>query len=234
MAELERDLRALGALLEYPPEPDLVPAVRARLAQRERRWRRPLVLALAAVVLALAVAFAVPPARSAILRFFHLGGITVERVEKLPPVSRRSPVAGLRGPMSLEQARRLAGFPLLLPHLTPRRAYAEEGIVAMLLHVEGVEGPVLFAEFRGEGLGVVKKAIERQTIVEPVRVGNSDGLWLQGAPHVVTYLDARGRARVRTTRLAGNVLAWTRGATTFRLEGALTREQALHIARFVR
>src|SRR5919199_4045631 len=113
MAELERDLRALAALVDYPPEPDFVPGVRARLARPERRRRRPLVVALAALALALAVAFAVPPARSAILRFFHLGGVSVERVEKLPPSSRRSPVAGLRGPMSLARARRIAGFPLV-------------------------------------------------------------------------------------------------------------------------
>jgi hypothetical protein len=136
--------------------------------------------------------------------------------------------------MSLARASRLAGFPLLLPRSAPRRAYAEPGIVAMLLRVEGLEEPVLFAEFRGQGLGIVKKATLRTTIVEPVRVGDADGLWLQGAPHVVTYLDANGQPRVRTTRLAGNVLAWTRGEFTFRLEGDLTRRQALEIARFVR
>src|SRR5438105_3251180 len=49
MPELERDLREVGRLLVFPPEPELVPAVRARLGEAPRRFprRRVLVLALA-------------------------------------------------------------------------------------------------------------------------------------------------------------------------------------------
>jgi hypothetical protein len=233
MAELERDLRALGALLEYPAEPDLVPAVRARLARRERRWRRPLVLVLAAVVLGLAVAFAVPPARSAILRFFHLGGVTIERVEELPSAPRRSPVSGLEGPMSVEQASRVAGFGIVRPSSKVGRAYAARGIAAMLLHVEGVEGPVLLTELRGFDL-MMKKTAAGETAIEPLRVNGWDGVWIEGAPHVVSYYDPFGAHRTRATRLAGNVLIWARGGFTFRLEGRMSRAQALHIARLVR
>src|SRR5207249_3599125 len=87
---LERDLRALAAELEWPDTPALAPLELGR-----RRNLRPLVLALAVLVLALAVAFAVPPARSAILRFLHLRGVSVERVETLPPAEERPLVAGL-------------------------------------------------------------------------------------------------------------------------------------------
>src|SRR5205823_1036388 len=86
MSALELRLRALGQALELPPEPDLAPRVLERLEGRRRPfpWRRGAVLALALLVLALGAAFAVPQARSAILRFFHLGGVTVIRVETLP------------------------------------------------------------------------------------------------------------------------------------------------------
>ena len=52
MAELERDLREVGRLLAFPPEPDLVRSVRARLGEPAPRGfafarRRVLVLALA-------------------------------------------------------------------------------------------------------------------------------------------------------------------------------------------
>ena len=233
MAELERDLRALGALLEYPPEPDLVPRLSARLARPERRRRRPLVLVLAALVVALAVALAVPPARSAILRFFHLGGVTVERVEELPSAPRRSPVSGLAGPMTLERATRVAGFHVVLPSSRIRHAYAARGIVATLLHADGVEGPVLLTELRGFDL-MMKKVAAEETKVEPLRVNGSDGVWIEGAPHVVSYYDSFGTHRTRTTRLAGNVLIWAREGFTFRLEGRMSRAQALHIARLVR
>src|SRR5919204_2243483 len=136
MAELERDLREVGRLLAFPPEPDLVPAVRARLGEEPRPpffgRRRVLVLALAALVVAIAAAFAVPPARTEILRFFHIGGGTIERVPTLPNAPRRSPVAGLAGPMSLAQATKLAGFQ---PGLPPRhgKLFAHDGIVATYL-----------------------------------------------------------------------------------------------------
>jgi hypothetical protein len=233
MAELERDLRALAALVDYPPEPDLVPRVGARLARPERRWRRPLLVALAALALAVAIAFAVPPARSAILRFFHLGGVTVERVEELPKAPRRSPVVGLAGPMSLERADRVAGFRIVRPSSEIERAYAASGIAAMLLRVEDVHGPVLLTELQGFDL-MMKKVAAGETRIEPLTVNGLPGIWIEGAPHVVSYYDPLGRQRTRATRLAGNVLVWARRGFTFRLEGELTKQQALEIARFVR
>ena len=77
---IEQELRALAAFVDFPGERDLEPAVRARLTPRRRRGRA-LVVVLAAVLLAIGIAFAVPPARSAILRFLHLQGVTIEFVD---------------------------------------------------------------------------------------------------------------------------------------------------------
>jgi hypothetical protein len=117
MPELERELRALGAQVDLPAERDLVPAVRALLFEhpRRRRWLRPLVVALAAVVLALGIALAVPPARSSILRFFGLESVTVIPVDALPPAGRGPLAYGRRLP--LDSAERQAGFRPLLPDL---------------------------------------------------------------------------------------------------------------------
>src|SRR5205807_1201348 len=117
MLELERDLREVGRLLAFPPEPELVPAVRARLGDAPRRFarRRVLVLALAALVVALAPALAAPPPRTALLRSFQVGGVTVARAETLARAAHRSPVAGRAGPVSLEQAIARAGFRPLVP-----------------------------------------------------------------------------------------------------------------------
>ena len=52
-----------------------------------------------------------------------------------------------------------------------------------------------------------------------------------GAPHVVMFQTRSGRVQEFTTRLAGNVLVWTRGDLTLRLEGELTKERALQLAR---
>jgi len=229
MLELERDLREVGRLLAFPPEPELVPAVRARLGEAPRRFprRRVLVLALAALVVALAAAFAVPPARTAILRFFHIGGETVERVETLPNAPHRSPIAGLAGPMSLEQAIDRAGFRPILP---PRHGgiYADDGVLATYI------GPrTVLTEARSD-LGLSKKVASPQTRLEPVTVNEHDGLWIEGAPHVVMYFDSKGRGQEKHVRVAGNVLVWAYGSVTLRIEGPLTEAQALGLARSIR
>src|SRR5205823_10953262 len=97
---LEQELRAVP--IAWPETPTL----RVELAPRGRAWRRPLVLGLALVLLALAIAFAVPPARSAILRFFHLRGVTIERVDTLPDAAAKSLEAGLGPPPAPHDAAR--------------------------------------------------------------------------------------------------------------------------------
>jgi hypothetical protein len=231
MAELERDLRETGRLLAYPPEPDLVPRVRERLGEAPRMRlfarRRVLVLALAALVVAIAAAFAVPPARTAILRFFHIGGETIERVETLPNAPRLSPIAGLAGPMSAKDAADRAGFNLILP---PKHdgIYAQDGIIATYLRSR-----VVLTEARGD-LGLIKKVAGPQTRIEPVRVNDHDGVWISGAPHVVMYFDSQGRLYDKHVRIAGNTLVWAYGSVTLRIEGPLTQAQALSIASAIR
>src|SRR2546425_8902787 len=126
MPELEQALVALGREVDFPPEPDLVPAVRARL-ERRHFGRRPLVFAVALLVIAFGIAMAVPQARSAILRFFHIGAVTVERVETLPRAQTRPLTAGLGPAMSRLAAERRAQLTIVLPHLAgraPTRYYA--------------------------------------------------------------------------------------------------------------
>ena len=232
MAELERDLREVGRLLAFPPEPDLVPAVRARLGEAAPRGfgfgrRRVLVLALAVLVVALGAAFAVPSARTAILRFFHIGGETIVRVDTLPNAPRRSPIGGLAGPMSLQDATKRAGFNPILP---PKHGgiYAEDGVLATYIRPR-----IVLTEARGE-LGMSKKFASPQTRIEPVRVNDHDGMWISGAPHVVTYFDSQGRGYAKNVRIAGNTLVWAYGSVTLRLEGPLTLRQALSLASSIR
>jgi hypothetical protein len=103
MTELERALVLLGRELDFPAEPDLPPRVRARI-ERKRRVRRTLVFAVALVVVAFGIAMAVPDARSSILRFFHIGSATVERVHTLPPARERPLAAGLGPALSRHDA----------------------------------------------------------------------------------------------------------------------------------
>jgi hypothetical protein len=220
MTELERALLALD--VEFPPEPNLLPAVRARMERR--RWQRPLVFAIALAVVAFGIAMAVPDARSAILRFFHIGSVSIERVETLPAAQQRPLTAGLGAPMSRAAAESEAGFSMRLPKgVRPTQYYVRPGLIATMLRVDGK--PVLLVEFQGDQVSLTKKFAASETNVQPAQIGEF-GLWLTGGRHVMRWGDS-----ALETRLAGNVLLWLQDVRTYRLEGELSKEKMLELAR---
>jgi hypothetical protein len=226
MTELERALVQLGHELDVPPGPDLRSRVRERI-ERRSPYRRALVPALA-LLAALGIALAVPDARSAILRFFHIGAVTIERVETLPPARERPLTAGLGPPLSLHAAEARSGVALVLNGPRPQRFYARPGLLATLLQYRGE--PVLVAELEGDQMGIAKKLASPDTRVEVVRIG-SFGLWLEGGRHLLIWEARPGEVRQIEPRLAGNVLIWTDGDRTFRLEGGLKKGQMLELGR---
>ena len=58
--------------------------------------------------------------------------------------------------------------------------------------------------------------------------------WLTGKPHLFWYTDATGSLTSERIRLAGNTLLWAHGSLIFRLESALSLNQALRIASSLR
>jgi hypothetical protein len=241
--ELETRLRDLGAELALPWEPDLVGAVTARLHRPARRewgtWRRPLLAAVALVALAVAIAFAVPPARSAILRFFHLGAVSVERVQTLPPARQRPLVAGFGKPVDRAAAEERVGLKLLLPPLSggaPKQVYApgDEFLATVLsVPVDDQRKPVLLIEIPGQELGIAKKVVQKETLLAPVSVKGRSGMWIRG-PHVVAFVRTSSNGmHAPITRASGSALIWLHGNLTLRLEGDLTEEQALRLARSI-
>lgn len=238
MTELELQLRDLGGTLDFPSTPDLAQVVRRRLAERRRPWwravsrRQALAIALAVLAVSAAAVMAVPSARTAVLRFFHIGAVTVERVETLPQAKERPLTAGLGRPLPPDVAARRAGFRMLLPPLegSLQRVYFRDGLQAALL-----EGPVLLVEVQGrDQFDFAKKLAGQGTRLDEVTVNGAFGLWIEGARHVVIFRDRTGRIQELQTRMAGNVLVWTRGGLTLRLEGELTKQQALELARSIK
>lgn len=214
MPDLELALRQLGAELDWPPEPTLAPRVVAAIrVPRRRGLRRPLALAFAVLILAVAVAMAVPPARSAILDFFHIGGVEIQRVETLPRLPAERAAPGVRVPLA--EARNSVDFDLVVPD-GYRSVYYTSGIVTF------VWPDRLLMELRGDEL-LLKKVLDQDASVRWVDVNGYPGVWVQGAQHGL-YMPG-GEAR-----LAGNTLIWVRDGVTFRLEGDLTRQRALELA----
>jgi hypothetical protein len=222
--DLERELSALT--VAWPETPEL----RLELGGARVRSRRPLLVAIAVVALvlaALAAAFAVPQSRGAILRFLHLGGVTIELVDTLPAAQERPLTVGLGPVVSAAYARGHLGTPPLGPPLDPApQLHFADGVVSLVFVDRGT--PVILSELGGDDPGIVKKLF-RNGPIEFVHVGGAPGYWITGTGHVVTLPPSL------PPRLAGNVLLWQTGGLTLRLEGrGLTLARALELARSFR
>jgi hypothetical protein len=209
MSELERALTELD--LDWPSTP----------AFEYRRRRRPLRVPVLAVVLAVAAAFAVPQSRGAIIRFLHLGGDRIERVQRLPSAQERALRESLGAPTTRAVAHELLGRPFGAPGA---RVYLSGRVVSTLL-----PGTVLFSELQtGADPFLLKKFASAATTVEPVSIDGAPGVWIFGGRHVFL-------APMLPARYAGNTLVWQRGAITYRLEArGLTLARATALARRLR
>jgi hypothetical protein len=229
MPELESALRQLGGELDFPSTPDLASAIRGRLERPARLWQRPAAIALAVVVVAaIASAFAVPQSRSAILDWLGLRHVSVVHVEKLPVVPANGGL-DLGRRVSLDEAKREAPW-LLLPNGDPDSVWVNDSVpggkVSLLW---GTPSHVRLLLTELSGRAYIEKIVDGDTQVERVKIGTA-GAWFQGE-HVVMFQDRDGRFHDTHARLARNTLVWQQGGVTLRLEGALTKAEALRIAR---
>jgi hypothetical protein len=239
MAELELELRRLGAELSWPETPELAGRVRSRLEAAPRRRlrldRRALAVAFAALAV-LGAVMAVPPARSAILDWLGFGGVEIRRVEELPEV----PAGGrlvLGERVTLDEARRRSGHPVLVPAAAGRPdavfvATFLPGQPVALVYGSLDEPRLLVLEFRAAPL--IQKTLSAETRSEAVTVHSEEGLWIEGPRHTFLLRTLEQDAVADTQRLAGNTLLWRRGELTLRIEGELSKAEALRIAESVR
>jgi hypothetical protein len=225
---LEHALRALS--IEWPETPDL--AARLRLPERGRARRPRWVLAVALALLAAVAALIVPQSRSAFLRVLHLGGSEIHIVEKLPPVPPRLDLEVALGTRTtLDAARRQANFPLRVPDQAPDRVYVGEQNSVTLLYGTPTNVRALITESRGlVSQKFFAKSATPGTRIEYLKVNGSDGGFLSGAPHSVIVIGPDGYPRDYTLRLARNVLLWSVGTVSYRIEGGFTKQQALDLA----
>ncbi len=95
----------------------------------------------------------------------------------------------------------------------------------------GIPVAILVMEFPGASpAGYLEKVLPPGTTIEAVTVAGQPGFWIAGAPHDLIYVRTDGSTEPDTTRLAGNVLAWTAGSLTYRIEGAPDLSAAMQIA----
>jgi len=230
MNELEQRLLELGGEIAYPATPSFELALDR--SARVARWR-PLVLAFAVLVAALAGVLAFSPgARSAFLEIFHIRGATVELVETLPDVPAQRIDFGER--VSRDEAERRVGFELLDLGEEPDAIFVRPDGLASVVYGDPAEPRLVLSQARGAiWNGFIKKTAGRGTIIDEVTVDGEPGLFVAGPDHFVMFLDENGLISDERTYLAGTVLLWNRGDRLLRLEGDLTRDEALKLAESV-
>lgn len=94
---------------------------------------------------------------------------------------------------------------------------------------------LLLTQFRGHASAepvMLKKSIDTRSPIETVDVNGVAGIWVSGAHTVHIVVD--GEVRSDTSRVSGSTLLWAANGLTFRLEGAMSKAEALRIVRSVR
>ena len=137
-----------------------------------------------------------------------------------------------------------AGFAVRLPTIpgigTPEAAWIDDrkgGQVTLLWPpseiVPASDEPgigLLISQFRGTmDNGFFTKIIDSGTVVAPVRVAGGQGYWLSGDEHLLFWEGPEGFVD-DGRRWVGDVLLWTDGPITYRMETSLDREEAIRIA----
>ena len=160
---------------------------------------------------------------------FGTGAPPRPAVSQLPPPPSES--------VSLAEARRRAGFAIGTPAaLAPPDevqvldvADGRPRVVSLLWRTTPAAVGVRLDEYDGQLDPYLYKRIGAPD-VESVQLGDGgQGLWIP-TPHEVTYIDRTGATRTAQSRTAGPTLVWQAGAVMYRLEGNLTRDQAITIA----
>jgi hypothetical protein len=254
---LELELLDLGAALATPaPGSDLAARIRTRITtERPRRasrlawWqppvRRSLVLAFVALVLtaavvAAAIGFGLPG-----LRIF-VGPVPSPTPPASPGESAASgapgALLGLGTPVTLAEAGGLVDFPIALPpdpSIGPPDAVylAARRLTLVWADRPGLPGTVV------DGIGLLlvelhakvdermlEKIVDSGASVTEVDVDGAPGFWISGGTHELAYIGPDGTRIEDSRRLSGSTLAWTRDGITYRLEGELTKAEALELA----
>ena len=242
---IELALADLAHHIDWPEPADQLLDLRRRLEASPRsrtahRWIP--VTALILILVASLLVFS-PTAREAVADLLGVAGIEI-RFEPVPP----EVVGGeldLGEAVTLGEAAEAVDFELSVPgDLGP-----PDGV---FLSDRPSSGRVTMAWASGEalpasgdtGIGVVYsqfalelaeeadfvKSVMPDTSVRAVEVGSVIGLWIEGAPHLISYEDAAGNRVEEETRLAGNVLMWESEGVTHRLETTVGLGPSLALA----
>jgi hypothetical protein len=226
---------------------------------RARPVRRGLVLALVALLILAAVAGAVGLGLPGLRIIFGeppspqptAGGTLPSQTTAsgTTPSATLAPLGGslaLGDAVSFADAQRQAGFDVVLPTDPdlgqPDASYLNGQRVGLIWATRpGLPGTLspgvglVISEFRGAvDERYFEKVLGPDTTLTRVTVGGSPGYWISGAPHFFFYIDPNGQAINDDHPTVGDVLLWTKGDVTYRLETSLGMAAAIRLAESLR
>ncbi|MCI0581914.1 MAG: DUF4367 domain-containing protein [Chloroflexi bacterium] len=153
---------------------------------------------------------------------------------------------GLGAPVTLEVARDQLDFEILLPadpaigppdavYLATRRVALAWGPDDALPGTTQPGLGLLLIELRATvDEATIEKLVSSGTVVEEVTVDGAPGYWIAGQRHFFAYIEPDGTRIDDSLREVGSTLVWTRDGITYRLEGELTRDEAVELASSLR
>jgi hypothetical protein len=232
---LDQRLRALGDALDLDLDAGdgdgLADAVLARLDEPPPSVDgRPLLRVAAAVLIVLAlVAVAVPSSRRTVADWFGFDGVRLERRPGAPAVSVPDPLDRNATAADSSSDDPSDDTSYETSDETSDEPAVDDPPVEIGTIVEVDDREVLVSEFVGTlDNPAIGKTVGDGTAVRQVEVSGELGLWIDGAPHDVSFFDEQGDIAFR--RFAGNTLLWQDGSTIRRLEGFADADAAIEYA----
>ena len=235
---LDTALHQMAEEVVFPPTPPLAASVRERLVEaglppRHRPWGRSLALAIGLSLLVAATVLALT---------WVLPGLRILPVASVPP----GPTAELGADLRLGQPIDAADAPFTIGEAgSAVSGYTLDGGTVTSLVLAAGEG---LPEIADTGIGLLVQRIEADletamveklvdevgATVTPISIGDAEGFWIEGPPHLVRYLTPSGAVRTEATRLVGDTLVWQRDGILYRMESALGLDESLPLAAAVR
>ena len=244
-------LTAVANRLSYPPTPDISRRVGASLRVRHRplrAWQ----LALISLVVLTAALLAVPQVRAFVGQYFRIGVVRIlpfgptaaptpvstitprspAASPSVTPGSLPSPLVGLEGRITLEEAHQRARFPVLLPGYPsdlgpPDYAFYQREIPMLIFAWADPGDPrqLLLSLFEIDSRSPMVSKYEPQ-IIEETSVNGEYALWVEG-PYLV---ELSSQDYVHRYLVEGGTLVWEGDGVTYRLETRLPIEEAVRVA----
>ena len=192
--------------------------------------RRPWVWAAAALLLLFGL-LVVPEVRARVLEVLRIGAVRIVLTDE-PSATHGLP---LDGETTLALAQQQVEFPIRLPTFppalgSPDRVLVHEfrdPLIVLLWLDEKRPDHVLYALYQLANTGLIEKLTSR---IHETQVNGRRAVWTQDA-HLLRLPVAEG---IATRNVESNVLIWTEGTVTYRLETAGTLEEAIRIAQSLR